>query len=145
MYCQSTKAWIFHVFLRGFTRILRSILVLLSVFLVLLVTTHLALRSFVVFAPKMLGILVDTDQQDSYGDVGKDCVSLSLVWCSSSLPNVFMAPSARIALSLSLVWCSCSCPLQFIFKVVYTLSGHRGFSHGSCYSADHRDSPVAVH
>ena len=33
-------------------------------------TTHLALRSFVVFAPKMLGILVDTDQQDSYGD---DC------------------------------------------------------------------------
>ena len=72
--------------------------------------------------------LVDTDQQDSYGDVGKDCVSLSLVWCSSSLPNVFMASSARIALSLSLVWCSCSCPLQFIFKVVYTLSWHRGFS-----------------
>ena len=42
--------------------------------LVLLVTTHLALRSFVVFAPKMFGILVGTDQQDSYGDVGKDCV-----------------------------------------------------------------------
>ena len=92
-----------------------------SVLLFLLVTTHLVLRSFVVFAPKMLGILVDTDQQDSYGDVGKDCVSLSLVWCSSS------------------------CPLQFIFKVVYTLSWHRGFSHGSGYSADHRDSLVAVH
>ena len=38
--------------------------------------------------PKMFGILVGTDQQESYGDVGKDCVSLSLVWCS--LPNVFM-------------------------------------------------------
>ena len=63
----------FHVFLRGFTRILRSILVLLSVLLVLPVTIHLALCSLVVFAPKMLGILVDMDQKDSYGDVGKDC------------------------------------------------------------------------
>ena len=26
-----------------------------------------------VFAPKMLGILVDMDQKDSYGDLGKDC------------------------------------------------------------------------
>ena len=26
-----------------------------------------------VFTPKMLGILVDMDQMDSYGDVGKDC------------------------------------------------------------------------
>ena len=30
MYCQSTKAWIFHVFQRGFARFLRSILVLLT-------------------------------------------------------------------------------------------------------------------
>ena len=37
------------------------------------VTIHLALCSLVVFAPKMLGILVDMDQKDSYGDVGKDC------------------------------------------------------------------------
>ena len=64
---------LFLVFLRGFTRIVRSILVLLSVLLVLPVTTHLALCSLVVFAPKMLGILVDMDQKDSYGDVGKDC------------------------------------------------------------------------
>ena len=28
---------------------------------------------FLFFAPKMLGILVDMDQKDSYGDVGKDC------------------------------------------------------------------------
>ena len=40
---------------------------------VLLVTILLALCSLVVFAPKMLGILVDMDQKDSYGDVGKDC------------------------------------------------------------------------
>ena len=58
----------FLVFLRGFARIVRSILVLLSVLLV-----HLALCSLVVFAPKMLGFLVDMDQKDSYGDVGKDC------------------------------------------------------------------------
>ena len=56
-----------------FTRIVRTILVLLSVLLVLPVTIHLSLCSFVVFAPNMLGILVDTDQKDSYGDVGKDC------------------------------------------------------------------------
>ena len=73
MYCQSTKAWIFHVFLRGFTRILRSILVLLSVLLVLPVTIHLALCSLVVFAPKMFGTMTSMDQKDSYGDVGKDC------------------------------------------------------------------------
>ena len=52
---------------------MRSILVLLSVLLVLPVTIHLALCSLVVFAPKMLCILVDMDQKDSYGGVGKDC------------------------------------------------------------------------
>ena len=54
MYCQSTKASIFHIFLRGFTRILRSFLVLLFLSflavacakLVLLVILHLALFLF---------------------------------------------------------------------------------------------------
>ena len=41
-----------------------------------------------------------------FGDVGKDCASLSLVWCSSSLPDADTAPTARIALSLSWVLCS---------------------------------------
>ena len=63
----------FLVSLRGLTRIMRSILLLLSVLLVLPVTIQLALCSLVVLAPKMLGILVDMDQKDSYGDVGKDC------------------------------------------------------------------------
>ena len=44
-----------------------SIFVPLSVLLVLPVTIQLALCSLVVFAPKMLGILVDIDQKDSYG------------------------------------------------------------------------------
>ena len=43
------------------------------VWLVLLVTILLVLCSLFVFTPKMLGILVDMDQKDSYGDVGKDC------------------------------------------------------------------------
>ena len=68
---------LFLVFLRGFTRIVRSILVLLSVLLVLSVTTHLAVF-LGVFSPKMLGILVDMDQKDSYGDVGKDCALVLL-------------------------------------------------------------------
>ena len=60
MYCQSTKAWIFHIFLHGFTRILRSFLVLLflSSFLAvacakldLLVILHLALFLFLFSGP----------------------------------------------------------------------------------------------
>ena len=45
----------------------------LTVSVVLLVIVLLALCSLSVFTPKMLGILVDMDQKDSYGDVSNDC------------------------------------------------------------------------
>ena len=90
-------------------------------------TIHLALCSFVVFAPKMLGILVDMDQKDSYGDDcalallgvvlefiaecgygadGKDCalapLGLVLVFtaacCSSSIRSYTLCRGAEVPL-----------------------------------------------
>ena len=82
MYCQSTEAWIFHVFLRGFTRTLRSFLVLLflSSFLavacaklVLLVILHLALFLFLFSGP-------DARHHCRYGPAGQLCSGMCKAW-----------------------------------------------------------------
>ena len=64
----------------------------------------------VVFAPKMLGILVDMDQKDSYGDVGKDCALALLGVVLEFIAECGSGADGKIALSLSWVWCSCSLP-----------------------------------
>ena len=56
---------LFLVFLCGFTRVVRSILVLLSVLLVLPVTTHCALA--------LLGVVLEFIAECGYGADGKDC------------------------------------------------------------------------
>ena len=77
--------------------------------------------SFVVVTPKMLGILVDMDLMDSYGDVGKD-----FPWCGARVHCLLCVDRCRMVQTVQKLW-SPQLVLPLSVSVHGRLSSGNGF------------------